>query len=326
MAAANTTKFADLKVRVISAAVVGFGSLLLIWLGGPWMAGLITVAAIAMIIELRIITRRGAAPDLWSFVFAAVGACGVLAAAIWGAEAAFLVLGLGVLATAAVQPSQPSQHGQSFARLAFTAIPAVILALGVWWGSTPVMFAGGVTLMALTFVLYTGDDDPGPMITILGTFYIGTATIAFVLLRDVEPFGFLSILWAALVVIAADVGGYFAGRVIGGAKLWPAVSPKKTWAGLCGGVVLAFFVGGVFSWATTGTYFYQVCVVSMIAAVVSQAGDLAESALKRRFDVKDASALMPGHGGILDRLDGHMAAILVASAVTFARDKPVFVW
>lgn len=326
MAPTDASKFGDLKVRVISAIVVGFGSLLLVWLGGFWMAALITVAAVAMTVELRIITRRGEAPDVWSFVFAAASAGGVLAAAIWGAEVAFLALGLGVLAAAAIQPSGPLQKGPSLARLAFTAIPAIILALGVWWQSTPVMFAGGVALIALTYVLHTGDDDPGPMITILGTFYIGTATIAFVLLREVDPFGFLSILWAALVVVAADIGGYFAGRIIGGPKLWPAVSPKKTWAGLGGGVVLAFLVGGIFSWATTGTYFYQVCIVSMIAAGVSQAGDLAESALKRRFAVKDASGLIPGHGGVLDRLDGHMAAVLVAAAVTFARDQPVFVW
>jgi len=147
-----------------------------------------------------------------------------------------------------------------------------------------------------------------------------------VALRAVEPFGFLSIVWAALVVVSADVGGYFAGRSIGGPKLWPRVSPKKTWAGLGGGVVLAFFVGGLFSWATTGTYFYQVCVVSMVAAVVAQGGDLAESALKRHFGVKDASSLIPGHGGALDRLDGHMAAILVATLVTFWRGAPVFVW
>jgi phosphatidate cytidylyltransferase len=93
-----------------------------------------------------------------------------------------------------------------------------------------------------------------------------------------------------------------------------------------GGVALAFLVGGLFSWATTGTYFIQVCVVSMIAAVVSQAGDLAESALKRHFEVKDASSLIPGHGGVLDRLDGHMAAILVAAAFTAWRDQAVFIW
>lgn len=160
----------------------------------------------------------------------------------------------------------------------------------------------------------------------LGAVYISLAALAFVMLRGVEPFGLVSILWAALVVIAADVGGYFAGRIIGGPKLWPAVSPKKTWAGLGGGVVLAFLVGGIFSWATTGTYFPQVCAVSVVAAVLSQGGDLAESALKRHFGVKDAGALIPGHGGVLDRLDGHMAAILVAALVTFSRDQAVFVW
>lgn len=162
--------------------------------------------------------------------------------------------------------------------------------------------------------------------SLAGTLYIGAAAMAFVALRGVEPFGFLSIVWAALVVIAADVGGYFAGRTIGGPKLWPAVSPNKTWAGLLGGIALAFLVGGVFSWATTGTYFYQVCTVSAIAALLAQAGDLAESALKRRFGVKDAGTLIPGHGGLLDRLDGHMAAVLVAALVTFTREQAVFVW
>ncbi len=160
----------------------------------------------------------------------------------------------------------------------------------------------------------------------LGAFYIGIAALAFVALRGVEPYGFLSILWAALVVIGADVGGYFAGRVIGGPKLWPAISPKKTWAGLGGGIVLAFLLGGLFSWGTTGTYFYQVCAVSVVAALLAQGGDLAESALKRHFGVKDAGSLIPGHGGVLDRLDGHMVAVLVAAVVTFSRGEAVFIW
>ena len=160
----------------------------------------------------------------------------------------------------------------------------------------------------------------------IGASYIGMAALAFVTLRAIPDFGFESILWAALVVIAADVGGYFAGRMIGGPKLWPAISPKKTWAGLGGGVVLAFLVGGLFSWATTGTYFPQVCAVSVVAAILAQGGDLAESGLKRHFGVKDAGSIIPGHGGVLDRLDGHMAAILVAAAVTFSRGEPVFIW
>lgn len=161
---------------------------------------------------------------------------------------------------------------------------------------------------------------------VLGTLYIGGAAMAFVGLRGFDPYGFLTIIWAALVVIAADVGGYFAGRTFGGPKLWRRVSPNKTWSGMVGGVVLASLIGGLFSWGTTGTYFLEVCTVSAVAALLSQAGDLAESALKRRFGVKDAGTLIPGHGGLLDRLDGHIPAILVAAIVTFSRGQAVFIW
>lgn len=160
----------------------------------------------------------------------------------------------------------------------------------------------------------------------LGTVYIGVATACFVALRNEETYGFHTILWITLVVVAADVGGYFAGRLIGGPKLWPRVSPKKTWAGTIGGIALAAFVGLIFSSATTGTYYLQVCTVSMFAAAVSQMGDLAESSLKRHFGVKDSSSLIPGHGGALDRLDGFLAASLIAGAATFWRAEPMFIW
>ncbi len=160
----------------------------------------------------------------------------------------------------------------------------------------------------------------------LGIAYIGVATACFVALRNEPAYGLHTILWITLVVVAADVGGYFAGRLIGGPKLWPRVSPKKTWAGTFGGIALAALVGLIFSSATTGTYFLQVCSVSMLAAAVSQMGDLAESSLKRHFGVKDSSGLIPGHGGALDRLDGFLAASLIAGAATFWRAEPMFIW
>ena len=162
--------------------------------------------------------------------------------------------------------------------------------------------------------------------TLAGLAYLGLAAVALLWLRETDPFGFPATLWIILVVAAADVGGYFAGRLIGGPKLWPALSPKKTWAGLFGGLGLAFVTGGVFSWATTGTYFQEVCAVSAVAALLAQAGDLAESAAKRHFGVKDASGLIPGHGGALDRFDGLMAATMVAAAVTLWRGQTVFIW
>jgi phosphatidate cytidylyltransferase len=161
---------------------------------------------------------------------------------------------------------------------------------------------------------------------VAGLMLIGAATAAFAALRDMDAYGLETALWIVVVVIATDVGGYFAGRLIGGPKLWPAVSPKKTWAGLLGAMALATAAGAAFSAATTGTFLIPVCVVSAVAAVVAQGGDLAESALKRRFGVKDSSALIPGHGGALDRLDGFCAATLVVAAATFAKGSPVFIW
>ncbi|MCH8168513.1 MAG: phosphatidate cytidylyltransferase, partial [Proteobacteria bacterium] len=161
---------------------------------------------------------------------------------------------------------------------------------------------------------------------VAGGAYIGAAGIGFLYLRAMEPYGLSTALWVFLVVAAADVGGYFAGRLIGGPKLWPRVSPKKTWAGTAGGVVLAVGLGGLFSWATTGTYLLQVCAVSAGAAVLSQGGDLAESALKRHFGVKDSGRLLPGHGGALDRFDGLVAAVLVVALFAWWRGQTVFIW
>ena len=131
---------------------------------------------------------------------------------------------------------------------------------------------------------------------------------------------------AGWVVVATDVGAYFAGRIIGGPKLWPRVSPSKTWAGLGGGMACATAVGAIFSSATTGTLIHEVAIVSGVMAVVSQGGDLAESSLKRRAGVKDSSNLIPGHGGLLDRMGGLRAAALVAAILTFLRGKSVFIW
>jgi phosphatidate cytidylyltransferase len=116
----------------------------------------------------------------------------------------------------------------------------------------------------------------------------------------------------------ADIGGYFAGRGIGGPKLWPRVSPKKTWAGAAGGFALSLAVAAFFAafgFGKTG----PLLLLGAFLSIVSQLGDLFESAVKRRFGVKDSSHIIPGHGGLLDRLDGFVAAVIVAAIFGFLR-------
>lgn len=121
-----------------------------------------------------------------------------------------------------------------------------------------------------------------------------------------DDLGFYWMLWLVLVVVATDVVGYFAGRMIGGPKFWPRVSPKKTWSGTGFGWVGAAIVGALFM-ANTGAG-SQLIGISVAVSMASQMGDIAESAIKRRAGVKDSSNLIPGHGGLLDRFDGMLGA------------------
>jgi phosphatidate cytidylyltransferase len=123
-----------------------------------------------------------------------------------------------------------------------------------------------------------------------------------------EAFGFSWVLWLVLVVIVTDVGGYFAGRWIGGPKFWPRVSPKKTWAGTMAGWAGSAVVGLIFVLATEAGS--QLIGVSVAVSMASQIGDIAESAIKRRQGVKDSSTLLPGHGGLFDRFDGMLGAVV----------------
>jgi len=130
--------------------------------------------------------------------------------------------------------------------------------------------------------------------------------------------GFAALLFVLLVVWASDIGGYFAGRAIGGPKLWPRVSPKKTWAGSLGGFVASLAVAAGFVLCGVGKPL-PLAVLGAVLSVVSQLGDLFESAVKRRFGVKDSSHLIPGHGGLMDRLDGFVAAVVAAWIFGFLR-------
>ncbi|KOY08921.1 phosphatidate cytidylyltransferase [Bradyrhizobium diazoefficiens] len=151
-----------------------------------------------------------------------------------------------------------------------------------------------------------------------GFAYASAALLASILVRQDLVNGFAALMFVLLVVWVTDIGGYFAGRGIGGPKLWPRVSPKKTWAGALGGFAASLAVAAGFAACGLGKA-VPLLLVSAVLSVVSQLGDLFESAVKRRFGVKDSSHLIPGHGGLLDRLDGFVAAILAAWIIGFLR-------
>lgn len=151
-----------------------------------------------------------------------------------------------------------------------------------------------------------------------GFCYAAAAEIASVLLRLDPVKGFAALMFVLVIVWVTDSGGYFAGRGIGGPKLWPSVSPKKTWAGAVGGFVASLAVAGGFAEFDLGRT-VPLLISAAILSVASQLGDLFESAVKRRFGVKDSSHIIPGHGGLMDRLDGFVAAVVLAALFGFVR-------
>lgn len=145
-----------------------------------------------------------------------------------------------------------------------------------------------------------------------GFLYAAAAQVSSILVRLDRSEGFVALVLVLLVVWCTDIGGYFAGRAIGGAKLWARVSPNKTWAGAIGGFVASLIVAAGFAVAGFGKT-GPLLLIAAALSVASQLGDLFESAIKRRFGVKDSSHIIPGHGGLMDRLDGYVAAVVLAA-------------
>ncbi len=165
-----------------------------------------------------------------------------------------------------------------------------------------------------------------PKWLVLGVFYIGLPVLALLWLRGETEIGRNTIFWLFALVWAADTGAYITGRLIGGPKLAPAISPNKTWAGLAGCVGSAALVGVVVAYLTKSGDYLLLAAISAVIGLVSQGGDLVESAIKRHFGVKDSSQLIPGHGGILDRVDALLAAILVAALIKFVSGGNIIRW
>jgi phosphatidate cytidylyltransferase len=152
-----------------------------------------------------------------------------------------------------------------------------------------------------------------------GTLYSGSVAVTPIMLRGDPEYGFISIIFLFAVVWGTDIVAYFFGRAIGGAKLLPQVSPKKTWSGAIAGTAAAVIAGIIVARAAGIGDSFGIAALAAVLSIVAQGGDLLESFLKRRFGAKDSSRLIPGHGGLMDRLDAFVAAGLLAALIGIAR-------
>lgn len=155
---------------------------------------------------------------------------------------------------------------------------------------------------------------------IYGLFAAAILVAGYGLISLRAEFGFVWMAWLAFVVIASDILGYFAGRLIGGPKFWPKVSPKKTWSGTVAGWLGAAAVGAVVYWQ--GHAGPEILGYSVALAIAGQMGDVAESSLKRQMGVKDSSAILPGHGGMFDRFDSMLGAAIFLLLIGRIADFP----
>jgi phosphatidate cytidylyltransferase len=205
---------------------------------------------------------------------------------------------------------------------ALTLLAVAPLALhGAKYWTLAAMAAGAVAAGA------AGGKDGRPVWTGAGVCYAAAILAAPTLLEASPAYGFAAILWLFAVVWGADSFAFLGGRLIGGPRLWRRVSPGKTWSGAIVGTLAGAAAGAIVGFVTMrgGVRVAPLFWLGVAAAVVGQIGDLAESAMKRRFTVKDSSRLIPGHGGVLDRLDAFVAAAVFAAIVGWARSDGVWI-
>ncbi|MQX37354.1 phosphatidate cytidylyltransferase [Roseospira navarrensis] len=210
------------------------------------------------------------------------------------------------------------QGGLGLILMAVVAIaPLLVAPLGLW--------ALLVPPLGLLVALYRVDADRRrPLWIGAGSLYIGLPAIALVWIR--LDAGWQTVLWLFLVVWTTDIAAYVFGRSIGGPKLWRRVSPNKTWAGFLGGIFTAALVAALTGYAMGTVALPWVALLALGLGIVSQGGDLFESAFKRRFRVKDSSGLIPGHGGLMDRADGLIAATPVLALAVFLSEGGIETW
>ena len=201
-----------------------------------------------------------------------------------------------------------------------------------------VLLAGGASLALAIVLVATGHVLPALIVVAMGALgaasltlaerrtwvagalpYAGALAMGPIILRSDGEQGFLAVLFLFAIVWTTDIGAYFAGRALGGPKLMPGVSPNKTWAGAIGGLLASVLAALVVAKMAALTSLFALAMLAVVLSVSAQAGDLFESFLKRRFNAKDSSHLIPGHGGLMDRLDGFVTASVAAVMIGLAR-------
>ncbi len=246
----------------------------------------------------------GSFGDLWARSLSGVAMAAIGIAAVWAGGLVFALLVCVLCGAMVWELTRMLDHYAPFGKAEAAGFTAAVALLVFTLQLTGGWLLGAVAL-AVVLLAWRFPVDRwmagGYLALIL---FAGLGLIA---LRG--AFGWEWVLWLVLVVIGSDMAGYFAGRLIGGPKLWPRVSPKKTWSGTVAGWLVAGAIGAAFmGWLGAGA---GLVAVSVVVAMAGQAGDIAESAIKRHAGVKDSSTLIPGHGGVMDRFDAMIAAALM---------------
>jgi phosphatidate cytidylyltransferase len=213
------------------------------------------------------------------------------------------------------------KRGKSRSGLLLRVLSALVLAppvLAALWFGFPwidLLAAVAAPLMAAEWIRMTRGR---PIARGVGLVYVVGSAVALLWLRHQPEFGRETVIWMVACVWATDIGGYFVGRAVGGAKLAPRISPGKTWAGLIGGMSWAAVASAACGWIFGLGETWSLAIYGALFGAVGQAGDLLESHAKRRAGLKDSGNLIPGHGGILDRVDALMAVFVVVALVRLA--------
>lgn len=258
--------------------------------------------------------------DLGKRVVAGIVMLGAALAAWWiGGLLFFLLVGLVALLAALEWARLTIDANTNALAMLMMALLAGVFALAqamTWDIAAGVLVAIAFAFMAIAAIRL----DRAGFWAGLGLLYVGLPALSIAWMRTLpEPRGAIVVLWFFLVVWSTDIAAYFAGRALGGPKLAPAISPKKTWSGAIAGLLAAGLAGYAVVTAFALPSAVALVIVSVMVSALAQLSDLLESLLKRVFGRKDSGALIPGHGGVLDRIDSY---VLTAPALAFALALP----